>query len=134
MAAGVQIPIALNIKGPLSFGIYAWILWLSRFRKLRTKNIDIIGVLFEDFLAKPQQVLTKIFKLCHIPNGSVKLATRALQSDAQERSRFSIKALSHFSAVSFTSDLINQCNKICASLDLPQFDGDCHIEGVLRPL
>ena len=134
MAAGVQIPIALNIKGPLSFGIYAWILWLCRFRKLRKKNIDIIGVLFEDFLAKPQQVLTEVFKHCQIPLGSVKLATRALQSDAQERSSVSTQALSRFSAVPFSSDLIIQCNKICASFDLPPIDGDCHIEGVIKPM
>ena len=132
MAAGIQIP-KLNIKGPLSLGICAWILWLCRFRKLRANNIAIIGVLFEDLTAKSEQVLTEIFKYCLIPTNTVKLAMRALQSDAQERSIFSIKALARFSAVSFTSDLINQCNKICASLDLPPIDGDCHIEGVIRP-
>ena len=120
-----------HIKHPLLYGIRFWMMFVSEYVTLRKKNFDIAGVLYEDFVSEKRKSVEEIFHYCELPENNIQNAMEAFKMDSQENSRWNQKAVKQIDAPHFTSDLIEECNKICDGLGLPHIDGDCRLEGVI---
>ncbi len=120
-----------HIKHPLLYGIRFWMMFVSEYVALRKKNFDIAGVLYEDLVSEKRKSVEEIFHYCELPDNCIQKAIDAFKMDSQENSRWNQKAVKQIDAPHFTTDLIEECNRICDGLGLPHVDGDCRLEGVI---
>lgn len=121
-----------RIKNDVLTGVMVWVLLCKKYLTLRSENLPICAIKYEDLIEDPEYTLEQMFSYCDLPRFEMKKALRGMEHDSQRSSVFSKANISKKSPkLKLPNHLLPEARAFCEQHGIPSVPDPCVLEGTI---